>query len=154
MASRIRGFKEFTVAVVLLALLSACSSSPERYRVATIGNANRSITAEVLSAAPVTIIESTSGAGATTGGLMGAAATSDSDNAGVIIAGILAGAIIGDAIEAEGKKHNGMEYVIETANGRLMTVAQINMGSDLFEAGDAVILVYGYPTRLLADPRL
>lgn len=142
-----------SVVTLLILGLIGCASNPDRYRVATIGNANRSIGAIVLSADQVTIVEATSGAGATYGGMLGGAAASDSDNAGVIIAGIVAGAIIGDAIEAEGKKHNGMEYVIETSNGRLMTVAQVNQGSEIFEPDDQVILVYGYPTRLLRDPR-
>lgn len=144
--------KRVGVALLIMGLVG-CASNPDRYRVATIGNANRSIGAVVLSADKVTIVEATSGAGATYGGMLGGAAASDSDNAGVIIAGIVAGAIIGEAIEAEGKKYNGMEYVIETSNGRLMTVAQVNQGSEIFEPDDQVILVYGYPTRLLRDPR-
>ena len=41
----------------------------------------------------------------------------------------------------------------ETENGVLLTVAQIDSGNMIFESGSKVVLVYGYPNRLLLDPQ-
>lgn len=142
--------------MVLVASLLGCGTADGqgKYRIATIGNAQRSITAEVLSAESVLIQQSTNGAGGTAGGLMGGTvASQNSDNAAIVLAGIIGGAIVGDAIEANANTHEGMEYVIQTSAGLLLTVAQVNEGNPIFMPGDKVILVYGYPNRLIKDPR-
>jgi outer membrane lipoprotein SlyB len=124
------------------------------YRVQSVGNAQRSVEAVVLTAKPVLIVRANSGAGANAGGLAGGViAAENSDDAGVIIAGIIAGAVIGDAIESSGNRFNGHEYVIENKRGALLTVAQIDDGSEIFGPSDNVILIYGYPHRLIKDPR-
>ncbi|MDC3264446.1 hypothetical protein OAU51_03890 [Porticoccaceae bacterium] len=99
---------------------------------------------------PVIILEQISGAG---GAIGGALAAENSDNAAVIIAGIVAGAIIGNSAEVSGKTYGGHEYVIEKKRGVLLTVAQIDASSNVFSANDKVILVYGHPHRLIEDPR-
>lgn len=149
------------VALFLLVLVSAfmlsCATVPDGmgvYRIESVGNAQRSIRAEVLSVEPVRIIERNSGVGARAGGAMGAAiALEQSDNAAVIIAGLIAGAVIGNAIEESANIHNGHQYVIENSRGALLTIAQIDRGHDVYSIGDSVILVYGYPHKLLRDPR-
>jgi len=142
---------------LILVIISACAPVNDgvgRYRVESVGNAHRSIEAVILSSKPVIILEQISGAGAKAGGTIGGAlAAENSDNAGVIIAGIVAGVIIGNSIEVSGRTYNGHEYVIETKRGVLLTVAQIDTSHKVFSVNDKVILVYGYPHRLIEDPR-
>ncbi|MEH6519282.1 MAG: hypothetical protein V7742_21605 [Halioglobus sp.] len=140
----------------VIMLMQGCASAddPGKYRVATIGNAQRSVEGVVLFASEVWVQESSTGTGAARGGLLaGAVAAESSDNAAVIIAGIIAGSIVGDAIERDANTFSGMEYLMETSVGLLLTVVQVNKGSEIFNPGDKVILVYGYPTRLVRDPR-
>lgn len=142
--------------VLCLALLGACATQDGvgRYRIATIGNAQRTVAAKVLSADPVHIQTRTGEAGGVAGGLLGGAVAAEgSDNAAVIIAGVIAGAIVGSAIESAANVYDGTEYVIETETGALLTVAQVNSGSEIFSKGDRVVLVYGFPHRLIRDPR-
>ena len=135
-------------------LTSCIKDGVGKYRVQSVGNAQRSITAIVLSASPVIIAKDTSGAGANAGGALGGAmAIDNSESATVLVAGIIAGAVIGNAIEAQGNTYEGTEYVIETEAGLLLTVAQVNRNEEIFRKGDRVVLVYGYPHRLIRDPR-
>jgi outer membrane lipoprotein SlyB len=136
-------------------LLASCvTDGVGKYRVQSIGNAQRSITATVLSASPVIIAKDTSGAGSNAGGALGGAMGIDnSDSATVLVVGIIAGAVIGNAIEAQGNTFKGTEYVIKTETGLLLTVAQVNRNEDIFEKGERVVLVYGYPHRLIRDSR-
>lgn len=136
-------------------LLASCTTdNVGKYRVQSIGNAQRSVTATVLSAGPVLITKDTSGAGANAGGALGGAMAFDgSDSAAVLVAGIIAGAVIGNALEAQGNTYEGTEYIIETETGLLLTVAQVNKTGEIFKAGERVILVYGYPHKLVRDPR-
>jgi len=135
--------------------LASCSTvdGAGKYRIESIGNAQRSVFARVLSAESVYIKEATSGAGAAVGGAVGGGLTSgNSDNTAVIIAGIIAGAVVGEYIEGQASLHTATEYIIKTEKGVLLTVAQIDSGNKIFGAGDNVVLVYGYPARLLAAP--
>jgi outer membrane lipoprotein SlyB len=144
-----------TLAILATALAIGCSSTDGvgRYRVQSIGNAERSVFAEVISARAAYIMEQTSGAGATLGGTVGGGLASDgSDNVAVVIAGVIAGALVGDYIEAQGNVYEATEYVIKTSNGILLTVAQINKNQETFSTGDRVVLVYGYPNRLISAP--
>ena len=147
-------FCGLTFMLLGLAGCAATNDGQGVYRVQSVGNAQRSMEAVVLTAKPVLIVRSNSGAGANAGGLAGGViAAENSDDAGVIIAGIIAGAVIGDAIESSGNRFNGHEYVIENKRGALLTVAQVDDGSEIFEPSDNVILIYGYPHRLIKDPR-
>ena len=60
--------------------------------------------------------------------------------------------MIGNYIEGQDNVYPATQYVIETTNGILLTVAQIDEGNDIFKKGDKVILVHGYPDRLIANP--
>lgn len=147
-------FKIFTVLVTLL-LLSACATTGDsRYRVETIGNAKRSVGAIVISNKPIMIQAGTTGTGSLVGGTTGGLiADNNSDNAGVVFAGIIAGAIIGEMIESNANVHKATEYVIQTKNDSLLTVAQVDKNNPIFKVGEKVILIHGYPSRLIRDPR-
>jgi outer membrane lipoprotein SlyB len=145
---------------LLIVLLGGCFSVNQphdglgQYRIATIGNSQRSIPAVVISAKKVTIKELNSGAYAEAGGWLGGAiAAEDSDNSAVIIAGIIAGAVVGNAIEDAKNTYAGTEYIIQAESGRLFTVAQVDSNADILKKGDKALLVYGYPHRLMKDPR-
>ena len=143
----------FLILNLILVIIGGCAPVNDgigRYRVESVGNAHRSVEAVVLASKPVIILEQISGAG---GAIGGALAAENSDNAAVIIAGIVAGAIIGNSAEVSGKTYGGHEYVIETKRGVLLTVAQIDASSNVFSVNDKVILVYGHPHRLIEDPR-
>jgi outer membrane lipoprotein SlyB len=147
-------FKKLIGVVSLLMIVSCATDGIGRYRVQSIGNAQRSIEATVLRSAPVYIQEESSGSGAALGGTVGGGLAADgSDNVAVIIAGIIAGAIVGGYVEGINNIHQATEYVIQTSNGALFTVAQIDSNNEIFVEGDNVILVYGYPARLLKDTR-
>ena len=144
----------FLVTFCVFTLNSCATDGVGRYRVQSVGNAQRSVEAIVLQAAPVYIQDQTSGAGAALGATVGGGVAADSsDDAAVIIAGIITGAIIGDYVEGMSNIYDATEYVIRTSNGALLTVAQVNLGNELFKTDDNVILLYGYPTRLIRDRR-
>lgn len=144
-----------TVALCGILLSSCVKDGVGKYRVQSVGNAQRSVAAIVLSAKPVLITKDTSGAGANAGGALGGAIALDnnSDSAAALVAGVIAGAVVGDLVEAHGNTYEGTEYVIESTSGLILTVAQPNEKNDIFSQGDRVILVYGYPHRLIKDPR-
>lgn len=150
-----RGNRKFILSLFLLILVGCATTDGEgRYRVATIGNAKRSVEAVVISSQPVHVKSETSGAGRALGGATGGAiALNNSDNVGVIIAGIIGGAIIGNVIEESANIHAATEYVLKTVTNAIFTVVQVNKSNPIFYSGDKVILVYGYPSRLIADPR-
>lgn len=147
-----------TVAVLLLALMVlGCTPNvrPDSYSVGSVGQVNRSIGGVVISTRQVHI-DGSQGGGAAAGGAMGAVAGSQvggSDAAGAVgaIGGLVIGAIAGAAAERKLSDQTGVEYVVETMNGNLMTVVQ---GADpSFAPGDNVLILYGSPARVIADPR-
>lgn len=136
--------------------ISACVSHDGigEYRVATIGNAQRTVEAIILSKKDIVLIKPTSGAGANAGAALGGAIAADSsDDAAVIVAGIIGGAIIGNNIEASAGSTEGYEYLIETETGKLMTVVQPKNIQEVLREGDKALLIYGYPHKLVKDPR-
>lgn len=145
------------LAFVALVSLGACTPNiqPSTYSIGAVGQVNRTIAGVVISARPVHIDGST-GTGAGVGGVAGAVAGSsigggDRANALGAIGGAVAGALIGAAAERSSSAQEGMEYVVETANGNLMTIVQ---GPEpRFSEGAKVLVLYGSPARLIQDPR-
>ncbi|ALE52421.1 MAG: hypothetical protein HOE35_01740 [Candidatus Ruthia sp.] len=144
------------VTTITLLYLSACATidGQGKYRVETIGNAKRSVGAVVISHQMVVVQADISGKGSliggTTGGLI---ADNNSDNAGVVFAGIIAGAIVGEMVEQDSNTHEATEYVIQTETDMLLTVVQINRNNPIFKTDERVILIHGYPSRLIKDTR-
>jgi outer membrane lipoprotein SlyB len=148
-------YKLFAVFIAFF-YLSACTpiDGQGRYRIETIGNAKRSVGAIVISQQSVMVQGSITGRGSLIGGTAGGLiADNESDNAGIVFAGILAGAIVGEMIEKDANIHEATEYVIETDNKMLLTVVQVDVGNTIFKVGEKVILIHGYPSRLIKDPR-
>lgn len=142
---------------VCAAAVSGCapSISPKTYSPGAVGQVNRTVAATVISVRDVDI-SGTSGVGGTAGALAGGVAGS-AIGGGVRsnVIGAIGGAVIGGvagAIAEQGMTaQRGLEYVVETANGNLMTVVQ--GGDPTFAQGQKVLVLYGAPSRLIADPR-
>lgn len=151
--------KTFTILGIAIITLVGCATniSPKTYSVGSVGQINRTVSATIISAREVDVA-GTTGLGGGTGSALGAVAGSGAggNSSRGNIAGAIGGAVIGGlagaAIEANATKQKGMEYVVETENGNLMTIVQ---GTDpVFTAGQKVLVLYGSPSRLIADPRV
>ena len=138
-------------------VLGGCASniSPKTYSVGSVGQVNRTVSATVISVREVDVAGTTglgggagSAAGAVAGSNMG---SSGRDNLLGAIGGTVAGGLAGAAIEGNATKQKGMEYVVETENGNLMTIVQGN--DPVFAEKQKVLVLYGSPSRLIADPR-
>lgn len=147
-----------TYLLMLAALtVSGCVTnvSPNTYSVGSVGQINRTVAGTVVSARQVTI-DGTTGGGALAGGGAGAVAgssmgSSGRSNAIGAIGGAVVGSIAGAAIERGASQQPGMEYVVQTINGNMMTIVQGTMPA--FTVGQPVLVLYGSPARLIADPR-
>ncbi|QEI06336.1 hypothetical protein FXN63_11205 [Pigmentiphaga aceris] len=151
--------RKVSIAAGLLTLgfLSGCATnvSPHSYSVEAVGQVNRTISANVISARPVDI-SGTTGTGAGVGmgaGAVAGSAIGGSGRANLLgaIGGAVVGGLAGAAIEQNATKQIGMEYVVQTENGNLMTLVQGPEAS--FQVGDRVLVLYGSPARIIADPR-
>ncbi|WP_305807003.1 glycine zipper 2TM domain-containing protein [Stenotrophomonas sp. YIM B06876] len=143
------------LAISLAFVGCANTTDPSTYSVGSVGQVNRSVPGTIISARPVTINTNT-GTGGSVGGVAGAVAGSSIGggtraNALGAVGGAVAGALVGSAIEQNGARQPGMEYVVSTSNGTLLTVTQ---GSEpRFQENDKVIILYGNPARVIRDPR-
>lgn len=143
--------------LLLPLLLAGCAPNvrTDSYSVGSVGQVNRTVSGEIVSVRPV-VIDGTRGGGAAAGGAIGGVAGSTVGGSGEAaaigaIGGLVIGAIAGAAGERAASKTTGLEYVVQTENGTLMTVVQ---GPDpVFEVGRAVLVLYGSPSRVIADPR-
>lgn len=146
------------LAVGIFILVTGCAPnvSPQTYSIGSVGQVNRTISAKIISSREVDI-SANSGIGGLAGAGAGAAAGSaiGGNNARGNIIGAIGGAVLGgiagSAIESSASKQRGVEYVVETENGNLMTMVQGN--DPTFSVGQKVLVLYGSPSRLIADPR-
>lgn len=145
----------FFIAALLLSACTATGGSQQRYAASNVGQVNRTVSATVISSREVTI-DGTTATGSTVGGSLGAVAGSSvgsnsRDGLAGAIVGAVAGALVGAAIESNGTKAKGREYVVETHNGNLLTIVQ---GFEpVFEVGEKVLVLHGVRARLIKDPR-
>ena len=152
--------KRLAIAMCSAALvLAGCAQniSPQTYSVGSVGQVNRTVSASVISAREVEVTGST-GVGATAGtgigAVIGSAAGGSNSRGNIVgaIGGAVIGGIAGAAADTQATRQKGMEYVVETENGNLMTIVQ---GTDpVFQIGQKVLVLYGSPSRLIADPRV
>lgn len=149
--------RQLLLSVALLVSLAGCANTtdPSTYSVGSVGQVNRSVPGVIVSVRPVTI-NANSGAGAGVGGVAGAVAGSSIGggtraHALGAIGGAVAGALVGAAIEQGNSQLSGMEYVVSTTNGSLLTITQGAEPS--YRENDRVIILYGSPARLIKDPR-
>jgi len=147
-----------TIIGAIAIALAGCASniSPQTYSVGSVGQVNRSVSGTVVSAREVDVSGTTGvggGAGTAAGAVVGSAAGGSNSRGNIVgaIGGAIIGGLAGSAIEANATKQKGMEYVVETENGNLMTIVQ---GIEpIFLEHQKVLVLYGSPSRLIADPR-
>jgi outer membrane lipoprotein SlyB len=149
--------KKVALAALVSLLVAGCAHdiSPQTYRVGGVGQVNQTQPATVVGVREVEVAgnrEVGTGAGTAVGAIVGSAA--GSGNRGSLIGaigGAILGGMAGSAIESGATKQRGLEYIVETEGGRLMTIVQ---GLEpVFYKGQRVLILYGNPTRLIADPR-
>ena len=142
---------------LLAILLVGCTTniSPKTYSVGSVGQVNRTISATIISVREVDVAGTQglgAGVGAAAGGIAGSSIGSgDRENLIGALAGAVVGGIAGAAIERSATEQKGMEYVVETENGNLMTIVQ--GVTTLFKEGQKVLVLYGTQSRIIADPR-
>ena len=94
------------------------------------------------------------GAGAAVGGAAGAMAGRGGDTFfGVLgaLGGIIVGAVIGQQVDKAVNDQDGYEYVIEMADGRLLTIVQGD--EQPLREGQAVLLIKSDRARIVPDRR-
>ena len=146
-------------AIASVIVMTACQPriSADSYAIGSVGQVNRTVRGVVISARAVNVSGTQSGlgagAGALTGGIAGSAIGSGARaNAVGAVAGALVGGIAGAVIEESASRQIGMEYVVQTDNGALLTIVQ---GSELpLSVGQKVLAIYGTQSRVIADPAL
>ena len=147
----------FFLSVLFLCFsLIACmrNISPDSYAVGSVGQVNRAVRGVIVSARQVDISGSQSGVGGAAGAAGGAVAGSaigggTRENILGAIGGAVVGGIAGSAIEEGSSRQKGMEYVVETENGSLITVVQ---GIDPpLSVGRKVIVLYGTRARIIPN---
>jgi outer membrane lipoprotein SlyB len=149
----------FATSIILFGLVSGCANniSPHTYSVGSVGQVNRSVAATVISVREVDVTGTSSLGGTTgalTGAVVGSAAGGSNNRANAVgaIAGAVVGGLAGAAIQANATAQRGIEYVVETENGNLMTIVQ--GVAQPFPVGQKVLVLYGSPSRLIPDPRI
>jgi len=147
----------FPIILLVFTLLSCTQNiSPKTYSVGSVGQINRSIGARVVSVREIDISGSSrfgTGAGGIAGAVAGSTAGGSDfkSNVAGALAGAAVGAVVGNNLEQGLTAQKGAEYVLETENGNLITIVQ---GIDpFFEVNDKVLILYGSPSRVIADPR-
>ncbi len=144
------------VAAFLCIPVASCAPnvSPDTYSVGAVGQVNRVVRGVIVSARDVAIAGTNTGigaGGAAIAGGVGGAQIGGSVDANIVgaVAGVVAGGIIGALAEDAMTRQSGIEYVIETENGALITVVQGN--DDPLDTGQRVLVIYGTRARVIAD---
>lgn len=135
-------------------ILGSCTTnvSPNTYAVGSVGQINRAVEATIVSARVVNLqgtqaIGTASGIAA--GGVAGSMVGSGRGSALGAIGGALAGGIAGAMLEQNATAQHGVEYIVRTTSGNLMTLVQ-GIEPTLHE-GQSVFVLYGPPARLILN---
>lgn len=143
------------IALSCIALSTSCARniSPDTYAAGSVGQVNRAVRGTIISARPVHVSGNNSGLGAGTGAIGGGISGSAIGgnvraNALGALGGAVAGGIAGAVIEEQATKQEGIEYVVQSENGALLTVVQ---GFPAFKVSQKVIVLYGSQSRIIPD---
>jgi outer membrane lipoprotein SlyB len=139
----------------ILAAGCATDINPNAYMPGAVGQVNRTVAGVVISARTVSVL-SEGGAGGAVGAGAGAVAGSSLGGGGRAnalgaIGGAVVGGVIGAAAQRSSSQQPAAEYVVQTENGSLLTVVQ--GATPAFIEGSRVLVLYGSPSRVIADPR-
>ena len=139
-------FAALTLPVLLVAALSGCvTANPDVVNPYQAQRMSTVLDATVLSVRPVTVDGQQTGGGAMAGGVVGAVAGSNvggyRDGAVASVIGMIAGAMIGNAVERNATRENAVEIIVQLRNGERRAIIQ-GVGSEPpLTVGDPVILV-------------
>ncbi|SEK94272.1 outer membrane lipoprotein SlyB [Roseateles sp. YR242] len=143
--------------VSMVALLAACqTSNPDVIQRGDAQRLSQVQDATLLSARPVTVDGSQSGAGALTGAIAGGVAGGSvggrRDGLVVGVLGAVAGAALGNAVERSATKEDAVELLLQMRNGERRAIVQAK-GAETWQPGEPVILVTtGGKTRVMRAP--
>lgn len=136
-------------------LCAACQPnvSADSYSVNSVGRLNDVERGVIIDSRQVKI-NSDTGTGTLAGGATGAAAGSTiggSSRVNIIggIGGAVAGGILGTLAEKGLSQQTGMEYVVRTSHGKLLSIVQ---GSEpLLHVGEHVLIIHGEKARVIPE---
>jgi outer membrane lipoprotein SlyB len=148
-------FLKYGVAFVALAALGGCAPdySPDTYSASAVQQANKVDTAVVVGFRQVAISAAgTVGAvtGGAAGGILGAQAgpTSAASALGAVGGGVV-GSLLGTGIEHATADTTGWEYIVQKANGDLLSVTQRE--PQPIPLGQKVLVISGSQARIIPD---
>ena len=149
-------FKQFMVAASFSTLAGCQTANPDIVQRDSAQHLSTVEDATVLSTRPVKIDGTQSGLGAVGGAVVGGIAGSNVGGprgSGIVgIAGAIAGGVIGNAIERDTTRQDGVEILLQMKDGTRRSVVQ-GGGGEMFSAGDAAIVVTtGDRVRVLHAP--
>lgn len=148
--------KTLLPAALIAATLTGCTPniSPDSYNVCATGQVNQTLKATVSSCRVVKVQGTNSGMGTLGGAALGAIAGSAIGGGRMslltAVGGGLVGAGVGRAAEGHFTSQFGMEYIVKTANGSMMSVVQ--GPNPTFQRGQHVLVIFGQQARIIADP--
>lgn len=140
-------FRPITIAVVALSLAACSGPSSTTYSRQDLGRVMESTDGVVVSSRMVDVEGESSGLGSVTGGITGGAVGSTIGSgsgsvlagAALAIVGIIAGALVETALTSE----TGVEYTVQTNDGRVLTVIQVAESDDPIPDGSPVRVQFG-----------
>ncbi|MBQ0930408.1 glycine zipper 2TM domain-containing protein [Ideonella sp. 4Y16] len=140
------------LSLLTLALGGCVVTSPDRVPVYQTQRLQSVQEATVVAVRPVTIDGHQSGGGSAIGAVVGGVAGSQiggyRDGFVGSIVGFVAGAMLGNAIERDATRSNGIELTLQMRNGDKRMIVQ-GQGAEVFQPGDAVTVVSdGYRARV------
>lgn len=157
MKTILKGVKCLGLIALIAATLTGCTTSlsPDTYANGGAGQVNRVIPGVVVGARSVQVSDDHSTAGTIVGGLTGAVVGSTighgTGSALGAIGGAVAGGVLGNMAGTHLGKQTGIEYIIKTRGGSMLSVVQ--GPNPFFQRGAHVLVEYGGDrARVIADP--
>jgi outer membrane lipoprotein SlyB len=149
--------KAVTIPVALCFALSACAASDSStYSRSDVGQVIETSQGQVISSRPVDIRDSEGGiigatGGGVAGGVVGSTIGHGSGNTLATLAGVFIGAGLGYLAEREIRSDEGVEYLVDMDDGRVVTIVQNQKdGDQAIPDGTPVLIQYGNEyTRLV-----
>lgn len=147
------------LSVTLVLTGCAPSISPDTYASSSAGEVNKVIAGVVVSARPVTVSGDTftpgggmigTLAGGAAGAIAGSQIGHNSGSALAAIGGAVAGGMLGNYAEKKITQQTGMEYIVRTKDGSMLSVVQGLQPN--FQRGQHVLVEYGDRARVISDP--
>ncbi|NCX94223.1 MAG: hypothetical protein EBX40_06075 [Gammaproteobacteria bacterium] len=144
--------------LVLAVSLAACTPniSPNTYTGDQVGAVAHVVPATVMQTRAVTITQD-SKVGGVTGAIAGGVGASAIGGGGrapiiAIIGGAIIGGVAGSAIDKALHTGPGYEYILQTKDGKLLSVTQ--SGDLKLHEGEHVLIIYGDLTRIVPDDEI